>query len=141
MSKLVDKIIFDFHDYLLIKDTIDQLTFSLNLIENTLTELENSVTFSHLNALNFKIVNIKDMMTIIEQAKNIYGIEYLPFPTELNYLMNYYEISETASYFSNNRITFLIKVPIVLPHSFNYFHLYSIPNINQTTIITKSLSF
>lgn len=138
ISNTLNNLVFNFEEYLRIKDTIDQITFILDIIENTLTELENSITFSHLNTLNLQVINIQNMMLIIDQAKSIYGIENLPFPLDLNYLMDYYEIAEVASYFSHNRITFMIKIPIVLPEPFNYYHLYPVPNKNNTIIIPKS---
>lgn len=131
----LNRLIFNFTEYLKIKDVLDQIQFMLGMIEQILTDLENSVTFSHLNTLNFKIINNDDMKSIIQTAENIYGPEKLAFPLNLEYLINFYEITETASYFSNNKITFVIKLPIVSPENFNYYHFYPVPNINNTIII------
>lgn len=127
---------FEFSQYQKVRDVLDQISDNLNSLILFLTDLENAITFSKLGTLHRSILNIDEMKIIINKLQNLYHSEQLMYINDID-LYNYYNLIEVKSYYSGYRLVFVLSIPIVHPHYFNYYHLYPIPTPNLTTIIPK----
>lgn len=135
--KTVNQIEFDFNNYLKLRDIIDQVANSLNSLIHFLSDLENAITFAKLNTLHHSILKLHEIQIIIKRLLTLYENNQLIF-YEHNDLYHYYNLIKVKSYYSNARLVFVLEIPIVNPNLFNYYHLYSIPTSNLTTLIPNN---
>lgn len=129
--------VFEFNDYLETRNILDQVNLSLSVILQLLSDVENAVTFARLGTFHSSILKISELKSIIESAVKYYGASSLFFPNYDRELHKYYELLEIEAYYSGSKIVFVIHFPIVYPETFTYYHLYSIPTGNSSTIIPK----
>lgn len=50
-------------------------------------------------------------------------------------LRDYYDLIELGSYYTDNIILFIIKIPIMYEQEYSFYHLFPTPTINYTIII------
>lgn len=137
IKKDLNKFIFEFNDYLQVKNILDQLNLSLNIIIQLLTDIENAITFAKLNTLHHSIVKIDELEFIVDTLRNNHPVEQLLYTNKID-IHKYYEIVEVKAYYSENKIIFALEFPLIHPEHFSYYHLYSIPTPNHTTIIPSN---
>lgn len=133
-----NKFIFEFNDYLETRNVLDQLNLSLNIILQLLADLENAITFARLGTFHSSILKTNELKSIIESIVKYYGNDNLLFPNYDSNLHRYYDLLEIEAYYSGSKIVFVIHFPVVYPETFTYYHLYSIPTQNSSTIVPKN---
>lgn len=133
----LNKFIFQFNDYLETRNVLDQLSLILNIILQLLSDIENAITFARLGTLHNSIVKIDELESILQTILKYYSADQLIFSHVSNNTHRYYDLLEVEAYYSGTKIVFVIHFPIVHPETFSYYHLYSIPTQNLTTIIPK----
>lgn len=135
-SKL-DQYIFTFNHYMEIRNILDQLSVSLQLILQILTDLENAITFARTNILHNSVVKPEDIHWIVnEMLRNHKKEQILYIGTED--IPKYYDVIQIDAYYSNEMIIFILHFPLLHIDNFTHYHLYSIPTVNHTTIIPPS---
>ena len=109
---------------LILGDNIDNLSEELFKLETNLAFIRTS-SFSHsmldINSLQ-KIVN---KLTILYSKNEIVDIS----------LREYYDIIKLGSYYIDNQIVIVYKVPIATPEVYNLYKLSIIPNRNNQALI------
>lgn len=135
LNSQVQNILFDFADYLKIRNILDQLNLTLNLILQLLLDIENSVTFARLNVYHSSILKINEVESILNTVLKYYSINELMFPNLSRDLHNYYDILNIEAYYSNSKVVFVIHFPIMHPETFTHYRLYSIPTENKTILV------
>lgn len=132
-----ERLYFDLDHYIRLKNVLDQIEINLNTLIYFLTDIENAITFAKLETLHHSILKLNEIQIIINKLSETYNNKQLIFHEE-NDLYNYYNLIKVKSYYSNARLVFVLEIPIVNPNSFNYYHLYSIPTLNYTTLIPEN---
>ena len=135
VNSQLNRLIFDFDDYLQIRNILDQINVTLNIILQLLNDVENAITFARLGTLHGSIIKIEEIESIIHTVLKYYSKDELIFQNLLNQTHNYYNIIKVQAYFSETKVVFVLNFPIVHPKTFNYYHLYSIPNSDNTVIV------
>lgn len=133
-SKL-NKLIFDLDDYLESKDILDQISVLLDVISQLLSDIENALTFARLGTAHSSILKIDELESMLKIASMHYSSDQLVLPNTQNNVHRYYDLLKIEAYFSGSKIVFLVHFPIAYRNAFSYYHLYSIPNKNSTTIV------
>ncbi|KAJ8914648.1 hypothetical protein NQ315_015387 [Exocentrus adspersus] len=87
---------------------LDQITLTLNLLLHLLSNIENTVTFARLGTLHSSIIKIDELETILDTVLKYFSVDHLLFR-------------------DTNRF-----------RTFSYYHLFSIPTQNSTTVIPKN---
>lgn len=123
------------NNFLICKSALDEISAVANIILQILTDLENAVTFSRLKIVHNSILKLKDLEFIIQKLLQHYSPKELFFGDDISSIQKYYEIIDVQSYYSNNKIVFIIHFPIMYPETYSYYHLYPIPTRNNTIII------
>ena len=126
---------FDFKNYVLVKDALEQILNTLHNIYDIMKDLENAIIFANLNKIHPSIItlkNINEMMSQIINHNTPKNILYQNSP------QNYYNLLNINNYQSETRQVFLIKFPVILDNTYDYFQLFPIPNNNEEIIIPKS---
>lgn len=107
----------------------------LNILTYLVTELNeqydtliNSILFAKLNVIHPRVIGPKNL--IDELSNNVRLLKQgTNFPLPLDYAHAYklVEISELLVYFDNNKLVFIIQIPLVNDQVFNLYKLHPLP--------------
>lgn len=115
--------IFEFDDYLQTRNILDQLNLNINIILQILGEIENAIAFARLGILHTGIIKIEEMEKMVYTVLKFHTVDEILFQNLENDTYKYYGVLDVESYYSGTKIMY------------SYYHLYSIPTPNSTTII------
>jgi len=135
----------EFSHVLKIQNLCTQLIEANNLIEMILGEIQTAITFAQRNVLHPSVIDNK--LLFVELKEIAKHLEYyrLPFPIQSNFVSIYEKIIEVQAYVSENRIVYILNIPVVEYQSYKHYHLYSLPtaanNSSYFTAIVPSKKF
>lgn len=130
----LNKFMFDFTHFLQARNVLDQLNLALQVILQILNDLEVAITFAKTNTLHNSLIKPDELKWAVKKMLEHYSEIQLPYIYEED-IPKYYDIINIDGYFSNHTMVFILHFPILSPEIFTYFHLFSIPTTNHTTII------
>jgi len=126
-------------DNLLLKTKLNGI---LNILESSLLTLSfkiedviNGIMFSKSNILYPSIITPKQLFTeLVENYRFLSEYHQFPVSLSLDSIYTLMNISEIATYYNDNKIVFVLKVPLVNPQ--NYYLYHSIPY--PVTVVTNT---
>uniref|UniRef100_A0A6P7GKG6 Uncharacterized protein LOC114339959 n=1 Tax=Diabrotica virgifera virgifera TaxID=50390 RepID=A0A6P7GKG6_DIAVI len=110
------------------------MNLALQTIIQILDDLQTAITFAKIKTLHNGLIKPDEIRWTIQKMLEHHPASQLPYLQEED-LMKYYEIVEVDGYYSNHSLVFILHFPILHSKVFTYFHLYSLPTINNTIII------
>jgi hypothetical protein len=119
------------------KNIIDQLKLVLDTILHLLTDLEVAITFARVNTLYKGLLDMSDMKQLINEMRKYHQEDQMPFTKDEDFLNNF-ELITVDAFYSNLTVVFILHFPLYHPTNYDYYHLYSIPTTNHTTIIAPT---
>ena len=122
-------------NYLLINSALEEIIIVTNIFLHILTKIENAITFARLKTVHNSISKLTDLEFMLQKLSTHYLTGELFFGNDTSNLIKYYEIMDVESYYSDNKIVFLIHFPIMYPETYSYYHLYPIPNKNNKILL------
>ena len=136
-------------DNLYLKSKINEI---LNTIESTLLALSfkledviNGIMFSKTNILYPSIITPKQLFNeLVENYRFIADYHQFPVSISLENIYIIMNVSEMAAYYYNNKIIFVLKLPLVNTKIYNLYHNipYPVSVINNTyTTIIPSIKY
>ncbi|CAH1103035.1 unnamed protein product [Psylliodes chrysocephalus] len=134
IKQKIDYINFNFSQYLQTKNVVDQLNIILQIILQLLNDLEEAVNLAKINILHNSLIKEKELRWIITSMLEHHSKDQLLYSKQQDF-HKYYSIIEVDAYYTNNTIVFILHIPIIHPNPFSYYHLFSIPTQNHSTII------
>ena len=113
----------------------------LNMLENSLLTLSfkiediiNGLMFSKNNVLYPSIMSPKQLyQDLVENYRLLSSFKLLPVSLDLDHIHILINISEMLSYYSNNKIVFILKIPLVTIQEFNLYHNLPLPMAHNMT--------
>lgn len=116
-------------------EIISNYNTALNILETTILSLSfqvedilNAILFSNQNTLHPAIITPKELFKeLADNVKYLKNDAELPVSLELSFINKILSISSVASYFRNNRIVFVLKVPLVQPTEYHMYHSIALP--------------
>ena len=130
---LLEKLDLDITNALYISLILDNIMFQLNTINQIINNIENAISFAHVNTMHNSILNPKQLNEMINTIQNLYGKNRIP---KFDELINYYNYLSVQVIIKENLILFSIHTPIILPNQFILHKIHLIPILNQTISIT-----
>lgn len=115
-----------------IRDILNQVINLYEIIDSILQDIENSITFSKLKLIHPSIIKIEDLVSELRKIEKSISPYQLPLPINLENVLLFENIIDIDCFILNNKITYLLRVPIVNLRDFEYYHLYSIPVKHQS---------
>ena len=113
---------------------LDNIMLQLNTLNSIISNIENAISFAHVNKMHNSILNPNQLLTLIEQIKTIYGPNRIP---KFKELINFYNYLSVQVIIKNNSILFSIHTPIVFPYYYTLYKLYPIPVANKTILLSN----
>jgi hypothetical protein len=120
--------------YLQLDTSFTLVEINLQIILETLNNLETALSFSVKGIADHNIVTFENLQYFIQFLSKHYDPSQL-VTTDVKESRIFYNFLELASYFSNNMLVFVIKVPILYKPVFEYYHLFPIPTLNSNILV------
>lgn len=111
----------------LVLNTYNMLTHNFQILLTRLDEVETAVSFSRVNVLHQSILDTTELFNIL---KDIEVIDRLPFPVNIENLVNIEHCIDIKAYVKGKQITFIMSVPTVQLDVYNYYTLHPFPMYN-----------
>lgn len=115
-----------------INDILNQIINMYEIINSILQDIENSISFTKLNIMHPSIIKTTDFYNELLKLQETLKPGQLPLEVTLENTLLIENIIEIDCYIFNNKITYLLHLPIMYSETFNYYHLYSIPVYSQS---------
>lgn len=136
MEKLVEHE-FRFNKLFQILNTMYQILNNFRTCYENIQEIETAIAFSKLNTLHQSIINSTELYNTLEviakHARTIYPVnKHNLIKLERNIILK--------SYINNNKLVFVLEVPLINNETYNYYKVIPIPifhSPNTFTIIPK----
>lgn len=113
---------------------LDNIMFQLNTLNQLINNIENAISFAHVNTMHNSILNPNQLQKMTNNIRKLYGSDRLP---KFNELINYYKYLSAQVITKNNIILFSIHTPIILPKKFTLYKILPIPILNQTISVSN----
>lgn len=122
----------DQNDKLDIKSQLDSLLSSLEGIIIALSfdvdDVNNGILFSKVNILHPTVLSPFQLYSELEKHRNRLPKDYdLPFKLTLENIHEVLEIYNLICYYSNEKVVVVIQIPLVIPQSFDLYHIWPLP--------------
>lgn len=115
-----------------LKSQLNSLFNSLDSIVLTLSfdidDINNAILFSKLNILHPTVLNPYQLYTELDKHRNDLPKSHeLAVPLTLQNIHEILDISKLTCFYSSNRIVIIVKIPLVLPQTYNLYNIIPIP--------------
>lgn len=107
--------------------TFSQMITEFQFIYDILERIEVAITFAKLNAFHNSIIDSNELLIEIKSISEHLNNGKLPFEPKAENLLLFEKIMKIKSYTKENKIVFIIEIPIVEKENYNYYHLYPLP--------------
>ena len=115
----------------IIKDVANQLINMFEILNSILQDLENSVSFARLQLMHPSIIKISDLYAELKDLQNLVGKDQMPIELTIENTFVLTKFIKISSYILNNKLTYILHIPITHPQNFEYYHLFSVPILSE----------
>lgn len=115
---------------------ITQIVSSFQIIYDVLEKVEVAITFSKLNTFHNSIVDPENILNEITNISTHFKKRKFPFEPTLDNVILLEKVTEVKSYVKNDKIIFILEIPIVEIESYDYYRLYPLPTCTLNTFKT-----
>lgn len=127
-----------------IRDVILQILSTYQAINDKLEDIENSIAFSKLQTLHPSIITQKDLLFELKRFDQT--LNHFPLDLTLENIHLIEKIINVDSYMFNNKLTFILSIPVTYNFTFEYFQLVPVPkplfnNPDVYSVIIPSSNF
>lgn len=124
-----------------IKDILNQFTNLYGIINSILQDIENSISFAKLKVMHPSIISTTDFYYELSKLHKQVKPNQFPFEVTLENTLLFEKFTQVDCFIFNNKITYLLHIPIMYEDIFKYYRLYTVPIKSQSqfkAIIPKS---
>ncbi|XP_041978575.1 uncharacterized protein LOC121732689 [Aricia agestis] len=120
------------NDKLTLKTQINSLSNSLEAIILTssfdIDDINNAILFAKLNILHPTVLSPYQLYNELDKHRNKLPSHYdLPIPLTLQNIQELTDISKLVCYYHQNKIIFVLHIPLVLPQTYNLYNIIPLP--------------
>ncbi|XP_050311186.1 uncharacterized protein LOC126746836 [Anthonomus grandis grandis] len=115
------------YSFFLSEILVSQVINAYQNIYDILDNIEIAITFSKLNIFHSSIIDPKELLNEIKLIGPNLSKTKLPFAATLENILLFEKIVEIKGYTKENKIFFIIEVPIVELENYVLYHLYPLP--------------
>lgn len=139
MSNLSDDFAF-YESQIKALDICQSLMESYVFLEDSLNDILNAITFARLRILHSSIITPRDLVLSLQDISKSLSKNNLPLPTYSSNIGQYLDIIELEAYQTENKIVFVLKIPLIEPETYTLFKIFPIPLLDNRTGIYHILS-
>ncbi|XP_050315541.1 uncharacterized protein LOC126750082 [Anthonomus grandis grandis] len=128
----LNKISFEDKHFFLLQTILSHATTFLQEMYDVLEDLQIAITFSKLNTFHPSIISPKDLFKEIQLISTSLTSGKLPFDPTFKNVFLFEKVLNIKSYAKENKVIFIIEMPIVEKNSYLLYHLYPLPTPSKT---------
>lgn len=122
-----------FEHQLKLMNNCEQLLESFTLISEELVDIVNSLTFAKLKVIHPSIIKPRNLLSeLIDINRHLTG-NNLPFKPTLENLPQLLNLFKLQAFQTQNRLIFIIIIPLTNSETYDLYHLYSVPTKDPST--------
>lgn len=110
------------------------LEINVQIIADTLSNLETAASLSTKHIAYRNLISFSNLDYFITTLRKYYSPEQL-ITADVTESRLFYNILDVSSYFSDNKLVFVVKIPVFFKNIFSYYNLFPIPTANNTILI------
>ena len=110
-----------------IKDLMNQIINMYEILNSILQDIENSISFAQLQIMHPSIIKTADLFYELKRLQSYLNKDQFPVEVTLENMHLFLKLIKINSFILNNKITYILHVPITYFENFKYYHLFSIP--------------
>lgn len=110
-----------------IKDSIVQIINIFEITNSILQDIENSISFAKIQVMHPSIIKTIDLYNQLKLLEKYLNKNELPLEINLNNVLLFEKLIKIDCFIFNNKITFILKIPVVQSENFNLYHLFAVP--------------
>lgn len=110
-----------------IKDVINQVISFYEIIFSLIQDIENSILFARLGVVHPSIIKTVDFYNALKNIQNKMHANQFPLEITFDNTLLLEKLVKVESYTYNNKITYILHIPITFSFEFDLYHLYSVP--------------
>ncbi|XP_074035629.1 uncharacterized protein [Leptinotarsa decemlineata] len=110
-----------------IKDIMNQLINMFEMIISILQDIENSISFARIGIMHSSVMKTNELKRELESLEIKFKKNQLPIEISLENIPLIEKLIKIDCYILNNKITYILHVPITYSSELNLYHLYSTP--------------
>lgn len=110
--------------------TFNALESSLMILNSNLNNLIDAILFGRLNVVHPSILS---PMQLYKEFITNNVVRNFPISVDLNNVHLLLDISEISSYFVDNKLVFVIRIPLALLAEYNLYHVFALPTFHDAT--------
>lgn len=126
----------EFIDFVKLDSSYKLLEINIQTIFNTLSDLESAISLSTKHIAHHNLITFSNLEYFLTILRKHYSSDQL-ITSDVKETRLFYRFLEISSYFSDNKLVFIIKVPIFYKDMFSYYYLFPIPTSNNTILIPE----
>uniref|UniRef100_A0A8D9BKZ6 Envelope protein n=1 Tax=Cacopsylla melanoneura TaxID=428564 RepID=A0A8D9BKZ6_9HEMI len=134
LTEIIDES-FEAVEILTAKDLYNQLIIMYNTLLNILQEIENSLTFCHLRTYHPSILTTDQLYEELKKISEHYG-KKLPIELKMEKMPDLQRLISVDCRLENNKIIYLLSMPINFDIEFDLFYLLPIPSKSSKGYVT-----
>lgn len=113
---------------------LNLLKLNSQMILETLSTLENSISFSKLQITDPNLINPGNIHFIFRTLITLYSPNELLITVHTD-IRDYYNLIKSRSYNAENMVVFILRFRIIYKNMYSYYHLYPLTTANNSIII------
>lgn len=121
-------------------DLCESIMESYTFIKDELDNILNSITFARLKIIHATVIKPLDLLNSLKEISHSLKNTELPFPIEFSSISNYLDVIELKAFQLDNRIVFVLNIPLLEPENYLLYRIYPIPLIDNRTTLLHILS-
>lgn len=112
--------------------TFSALESSLMILNFNLKDLIDSILFGKQNLVHPSILSPMQLLNELNSRNNDI-VRNFPIPLSLDNIHILIDIADVLSFISENKLVFVVKIPLVLLIDYNLYHVYALPTPHDIT--------
>ncbi|XP_074031912.1 uncharacterized protein [Leptinotarsa decemlineata] len=111
----------------------ESLMESYLFLETFIGDIINSITFARLKIIHGSIITSRDLLYSLQEISQTLNKNNLPLYVSIGNIPQYLDLIELQAYQTDNKVVFVLNIPLVEPETYTLFHLYPIPILDART--------
>lgn len=110
--------------------SMNQILNNFHFILNYIQEIETAIAFSKLQTLHQSIINSTELLDTLKHVEKHANLVY---PVSIDNLVKIERSIVLKSFLNNDRLVFVLEIPLVYPEKYSYYKIVPIPIRNPET--------
>lgn len=110
-----------------LKEIVTEITNMYEIIYAMLQDIENSLVFARIGLMHPSVIRTEELFLELRELEENLGTNKLPISVTSENALMFEKLIDIECFILNNKIVYVMHIPVVHAQVFDYFHLYAVP--------------